>query len=167
MSTAARQPDGWRLAAVWVARLIVAGLFVYTGYTKVLDPETFIKEVRAYELAPLQLSNLVAYILPWVEILAGLLLLYGFWRLEARVVLAVLLAVFVAAKAYLLLQGREFDCGCVPTDSALHVLFDGWTGVVTNLVLLALLGLEGGLDGLRRRRDPPPMGLPQPAPAPA
>jgi len=139
-----------RHVAEWVPRLLVGAIFIYTGTTKVLDPHTFIKEVRAYELAPLVLSNLVALVLPWVELIAGVLLIVGRWRREARLLIGLMLVVFLAAKAIVLGQGRRVDCGCVPTDSFLHFLFDGWIGVATNCVLLALLALEGGLEWRRR-----------------
>ena len=140
-----------RLVLEWVPRLLVAALFIYTGVTKIADPETFIKEVRAYEMAPLVFTNLVAFVLPWVEVFAGLLLVAGIWRMEARVVIAGMLVMFIGAKGILLLQGKVFDCGCVPTDSFLHVLFEGWTGVITNVCLLAFLAIEGYCEYLRRR----------------
>ena len=132
------------LVVAWVPRLLVAALFVFTGVTKIIDPEAFIEEVRQYEMVPLQLSNLLAYGLPWVEVFAALLLAIGLWRLEGRVVIAVMLVVFVAAKIYVIgILGRELrGCGCVPTDSLIHFLFDGWMGVVTNFGLLALLGMR-------------------------
>ena len=144
---------GWAILE-WTARLAVALLFIYTGYTKVMDPATFIKEVRSYELMPLALSNFTALVLPWVEIIAGLLLIASVWRREARILLALMLVVFIVAKAV----GHRGDCGCVPTYSFLKPLFEGWMGFVTNAVLLLLLGVETFLERLRRK--PAPEALP-------
>jgi uncharacterized membrane protein YphA (DoxX/SURF4 family) len=150
----------------WVPRLLVAVLFAYTGITKILDPETFIKEVRAYEMVPMLWSNAVAYVLPWLEVIVAALLVLDLWRRDARLVIAGMLIVFTAAKGYLLAQGHVFDCGCVPTSSFLHVLFDGWIGVGTNVVLLLLLVLEASLEWLRRRRRPAAVSAdPEPVPA--
>jgi hypothetical protein len=154
----------WQVAE-WVARLLVGALFIYTGLTKVFDPQTFIKEVRAYELVPLVLSNLVALVLPWVEVIAGVLLVVGWWRREARLLIGLMLVVFLGAKGIVLAQGRRIECGCVPTDSLLHFLFDGWIGVATNCVLLVILGLEGGLAWRRRRVGMCAVGGPQKASA--
>lgn len=170
MATSAHksQSAGWRLFE-WLPRLAVAGLFVYTGTTKILDPATFIKEVQAYEMAPASLTHLIAFILPWLEVLAAALLLSGWWRREGRLLIVGMLVAFTLAKGYLLAIGREFDCGCVPTSSFLHVLFDGWIGVVTNLVCLVFLAVEGGLEWRRRRKAPrpaePASGPRQPVPA--
>jgi uncharacterized membrane protein len=161
-----RTTAGW-LALEWLPRVLVAALFAYTGITKIIAPETFIQEVRAYELAPLITTNLVAFILPWLEVLAALSLLAGLWRREGRVGIAGMLFVFILAKSILLAQGKQIDCGCVPTDSFLHFLFDGWTGVVTNVCLLAFLGIEGCAETLRRTRRELARTLERAAAAPA
>jgi uncharacterized membrane protein YphA (DoxX/SURF4 family) len=140
---------GWTVLE-WTARLAVALLFIYTGYTKVLDPATFVKEVRTYTLMPLVLSNAAALILPWVEIIAGLSLITGVWRREARLLLAAMLVVFIVAKA----AGHQGDCGCVPAHSFIKPLFEGWMGFVTNGVLLILLLVEVLLQRLRRKAAP-------------
>jgi len=149
-----RRSAVWVVAA-WLPRLVVAALFVYTGSSKILDLGTFVKEVRAYQLIPLAWSNGLAYVLPWLEVLAAALLLIGLWRREARVLLIVMLVVFTAAKSYVLARGLKIECGCVPTGSMLHFLFDGPIGIVTNVALLLLLALEA-YAGRRARTIPAP-----------
>src|SRR4051812_26473337 len=62
------------------ARLILGAVFVYLGLTKALDPVGFLKLLRQFDLLPGHLMlNLVAAVLPWCEVLCGLLLLLG-WR---------------------------------------------------------------------------------------
>ena len=149
-----RRSAGW-LVLEWLPRLLVAGLFGYTGLTKILDIETFVKEVQAYQLIPglwEQWSYLLAYVVPWLEVLTAALLLVGLWRREARLVLVIMLVAFTAAKSYVEALGREIDCGCVPVDSLMHFIFDGWIGVGTNVVLLCLLGVEAYAQRRRRRR---------------
>lgn len=167
VAAAGNAPTGTgRWAALgWLARLIVGALFVYTGWTKIIDPPTFLKEVRAYELLPVALTNSLALALPWLEVLAGLALISGLWRREGRWLLAGMLVVFVVAKAIVMAQGRRIDCGCVPTSSFLHFLFNGAMGLVTNIVLLAMLALEAWQE--RRRRPPaqPRAAMEEPVPA--
>ena len=139
-----RPSPGW-FVLEWIARLPVCALFLYTGWTKLQDLESFVKETQAYQLLPRvwdQWSYPLAYVLPWLELLIAILLLVGFWRREARFLLAAMLLGFTAGKTYILIIGRNIDCGCVPTDSMLHFLFDGWMGVITNIGLLCLLGIE-------------------------
>jgi hypothetical protein len=75
----------------------------------------------------------------------------GLWRGAARTLLIAMLIVFTAAKSYVLGMGRTLECGCVPTGSMLHFLFNGWIGVLTNVVLLLLLATEGSLAWRRRK----------------
>lgn len=140
---------GWTVLE-WTARLAVGLLFIYTGYTKVREPLTFVKEVRTYTLMPLALSNITALVLPWLEIIAGLLLISAVWRREARLLLGAMLVVFIGAKAV----GYKGDCGCVPAHSFLKPLFEGWAGFATNAVLLVFLLVEAYLERLRRRPAP-------------
>jgi putative oxidoreductase len=163
------------LAALWVPRLVVGGLFVYTGITKLQALGNFAKEIRQYELVPENWTNVMAYVLPWMEILAAVVLIIGLLRREGRLLLVGMLVVFTAAKTIMLAQGKKLeDCGCVPTGSALHFLFDGWVGVGTNVVLLILLGIEVFAACARRKAccravaaegdAPPQTGGPAPAP---
>ena len=45
-------------------------------------------------------SNLVAVTLPWVELVAGLLLIAGVWKRESALVIALLLVVFLVAAGF-------------------------------------------------------------------
>ena len=148
---------GW-LIVEWVARLPVCLLFLYTGWTKVRGLGDFVKEVQAYQLIPHvwdQWSYPLAYVLPWLELLTAALLLVGFWRCEARLLLAAMLVGFTAGKTYVLAIGRNIECGCVPADSVIHFLFDGWVGVATNVGLLLFLGIEAFAERRRRRGRSP------------
>lgn len=135
----------------WPPRLLVAALFLYTGVLKIAGAGEFVKEVQQYALVPVQWSNSVAYSLPWLEVLTAALLVIGLWRRESRLLLVAMLVVFTAAKAYGTATGRITHCGCVPRDSLLYFLFEGWMGVVTNVALLALLGVEAYAERCRRR----------------
>lgn len=129
-----------------VIRLIVAAVFVYAARGKIENPAGFAKEIRLYGLAPVEATNLMAAIIPWMEVLGPLLLLVGFLRSESRGWLLLMLAVFTAVKIYALMRHMNISCGCVPADSPLKVLFEGWTGVLTNVGLIAMLVVDGILD---------------------
>jgi uncharacterized membrane protein YphA (DoxX/SURF4 family) len=149
----------------WLARILAAALFIYTGWEKLKAPADFAKEIRAYEMVPLEVTNAMALYLPWLEILTGALILIPWFRREARLLILLMLAVFTIAKAAAKVQGLNIHCGCVPKDSPLLFLFEGWTGVTTNVVLLALLLFDWATD--RRRQTPAASPAPQPAPSAA
>ncbi len=56
--------------------------------------------------------------MPWVELLAGLALILGFWRREAAIVMGLLILVFLAAIGFNLARGHAVDCGCFDVHAA-------------------------------------------------
>lgn len=108
-----------------IARLLLGGLFIYTGIVKAMDPDAFMKMVRQYEMVPLQppyFINLIAAVLPWLEIWCGLLLIVGLAaRGSALLILTMLVSFTVAVTIRALnIHAAEgtpfcdiyFDCGC-------------------------------------------------------
>lgn len=75
----ARRSTAWSVA-VLAARLIVGGLLIYVSIGKLRDPVAFLKVVKLYELLPVHwnvLLNSIAVIVPWVELLGGIILILG------------------------------------------------------------------------------------------
>lgn len=93
-------------------RLVLGGLFLYAGLIKAGDVTAFARDVAAYELLPYALNYLVAATLPYVEIVAGALLVANRHVRAASLLLAVLTVVFMGAIVSVLLRGLEVDCGC-------------------------------------------------------
>ena len=71
-----REP--FRSALQITARVLVGGIFLLAGITKVGSPGAFADAVRAYHLLPGTLVLPFAYILPWLELLVAVYLLIGF-----------------------------------------------------------------------------------------
>ncbi len=140
LSQCARSPRWWLID--FLPRLLVSSVFVMAGLGKMWDRkhiEEFAKEIRAYGMVAPEASNPMAYILPWLEVTAAVLLVAGVLRREARLLIGGMLVVFLVAKGYVAYLGLKIDCGCVPKDSILYPLFNGPWGFVVNSVMLALL----------------------------
>lgn len=148
---------GWKAAAL-IGRLVVGGLFVYAASSKILDPMKFAEEVRAYELVPVILTNAIAIVLPWLELFAGVLLIVGFWRAEARLVIFLMMVGFTFGKVSVEVRGMDIDCGCWGSDW-LEAVFHGIRGILLNLLLIGLLLL----DYYDQRLTTPPVRAVQPA----
>lgn len=132
----------WRFAGL-VARVLVGGLFVITGIAKIANPQTFAEEIQDYQLAPIAITNAMAIILPWLEALAGLLLVLAVWRRETRLLIGLMLVIFTAAKAYaFFVLGKSGDCGCGGGVPLLSLILNNPQGLLTNAILLILLGLD-------------------------
>ncbi|QRP51166.1 MauE/DoxX family redox-associated membrane protein [Amycolatopsis sp. FDAARGOS 1241] len=95
-----------------LARLGLAAVWLISGAIKLADPgQTFIA-VKAYDVLPQELIRPVATALPLVELVLGLLLLFGLATRWVATVALVLLAVLVAGIAQSWARGLSIDCGC-------------------------------------------------------
>lgn len=113
-------------------RLFLGGLFVYAAFSKVADPTGFAMSVRGYKIVPFALSNLFALSVSWTELLAGVMLILGLWTRKAAGAIAILLAMFIAAIAMVLVRGMVVDCGCFGEGGS----STSWLLIVRNLGLL-------------------------------
>jgi uncharacterized membrane protein YphA (DoxX/SURF4 family) len=129
------QASPWNLrrAVLWIGRLLLGGIFIYAGYSKIFLPNTnlwpyfilkfslslnlanFATQVEAFKMLPPWGVQFVAHTLPFAEIILGLLLLIG-WRLRiwAALVTFLMFGFFVVVlRAYLL--HMNINCGCFAT----------------------------------------------------
>ena len=136
------QAFGQRVGATpWVAvaaRLLVGGLFVFSGISKLLLPHGEVTAlVKQYQVIPDFLVSPIAAGLPWLELASGAALCIGFlttpaaWLVGAQLVAFSLLMVVVLAA-----QIPIEDCGCFGNlgirETPLHVL-------IRDLILLGIL----------------------------
>jgi len=103
------------------ARLLLGFVFVYAAITKISDPEGFSQAIYNYKLLPLFLINVLAIILPWVELCAGILLIFGFSVKENSAIFSGLLLIFIIAITISLFRGLDISCGCFGTASGSRV----------------------------------------------
>ena len=111
----ARRKAAWsdirKLARVLV-RFALGGLFVFAGATKAYDPGTFAIEIQRYQVVPWIVGALTSVYLPWLEMLAGALLLLKRFERGALLVITLLLLIFTLALASAMFRGLSIDCGC-------------------------------------------------------
>jgi uncharacterized membrane protein YphA (DoxX/SURF4 family) len=101
------------------ARLLLAGVWLVAGGTKVGDLQESVRAVHAYDLLPYEVSRVVGAALPFVEIAVGLLLVAGFATRIAASASAVLLVVFIGGISAAWARGLRIDCGCFGGGGAL------------------------------------------------
>ena len=115
MSAPATAEPRLAAAARWVstgARLVLGGVFLVAGGLKVIDPQSSVAAVRAYQLLPNSLVTIVGWGLPFAEIALGLLLLAGVATRVVAAVTAMLLLIFIVAVVSAAVRGLSIDCGC-------------------------------------------------------
>lgn len=93
-------------------RLLLAGVWLYAGGSKVTDLDGSVRAVKAYQLLPSGLAEWVGAGLPFVEVGLGLLLLAGLATRIAAAASALLLAGFVTGIISAWARGLQIDCGC-------------------------------------------------------
>jgi putative oxidoreductase len=95
-----------------VCQLVLGGVFIFAALGKILHPEDFMTAVGNYRLLPAFLVKVTAYVLPWLEIVFGGLLVFNIFPRFSAAVLSLLLGVFIAALVSALIRGINIDCGC-------------------------------------------------------
>lgn len=117
-----------------IVGLIVAGIFIYAGAIKALDPVQFANDIDNYKILPWPISVGLAFYLPWLEIFCSLALVFRFLYRGALSILMTLILMFtlvtIAAKA----RGLDITCGCFGHAS------QNWSfpaHLATNLAILA------------------------------
>jgi uncharacterized membrane protein YphA (DoxX/SURF4 family) len=129
-------------------RLALAGVFIYAGLIKLLEPRAFAHVIAQYDLVPEGLLPAMAIGLPVLELLAGLGLI-----LEIRgslTTITVLLLMFLVILAYALCQNLDIDCGCF-TIEELEGIHSVKTAFWRDLIML---GTTPFLYWRRRQRAP-------------
>jgi len=60
-----------------IFRIILGVVLIYASYGKILDPISFSDNIHNYHFTPTAIENLVALILPWMELIVGVFLIIG------------------------------------------------------------------------------------------
>lgn len=137
-------------------RFYLALVFVTAGWGKIAAPHDFALSVATYQILPLALVNAFSIVVPWMEVLAGALLFFGFWTKPSSLVIFGLLSMFTTALIIALAKGLDIDCGCFASADAAEEI--GYATLVRDLIWLFiaifLLLCDTGrfaVDGLLRR----------------
>ncbi len=125
----------------WLCRIILSGIFLYTGYIKLRSPLQFAAVLAGYQLFPDSLILPMADYFPWVEIALGVLLLAG-WKIRYVAVAAcALLASFLTVLSITYFRGIDANCGCFSFEDRISPLTLGRdTLILLPALFLALTG---------------------------
>ena len=97
-------------------RLIVGVVFIYASVYKIAEPELFAKSISYYKAMPVELVNIMAIIMPWLELFTGVMLVLGVFSRSNSFIIAVMLAIFIVAITQALVRGIDISCGCFRPD---------------------------------------------------
>jgi hypothetical protein len=120
-------------------RLLLAGVFLWSGISKALAPGEFAAIIEAYGLLPEALATPTALLLILLELVAagGLL----FEKRGALALISLLMLLFLLVLGYAIALGLDIDCGCFgpgdPEAAAFHGLREAFQ---RDLWLLLVIG---------------------------
>ena len=117
--------------------LVFGGVFVYAGVLKAWNPQTFLDDVRSFDLLGDPWAAWLAMGLPWLEIFAGLAVITGVLRRGGLLVLNGALLGFLGAIALSWYRGIDIRCGCFGSAEA----SSNYLELILRDVLLLALGL--------------------------
>jgi uncharacterized membrane protein YphA (DoxX/SURF4 family) len=134
-------------------RVYLGGVFLLACYHKLLDPRSFAVDVATYQLLPLASVNLFALVLPWVELLAGVMLVLGLRVRAASLLTTGMMVAFMLALGWALHLGLDMSCGCFASQATAkgdtiswHTMLRDGTWLVLSLYILLFdrrpIGLE-------------------------
>ncbi len=149
-----------------VARLGLGGMLAFSGLMKLgiwnvfgliepMTPRDFAPSIEGFKLGlPSSLVVMLAFVVPWTELLAGLALIAGWWSRSAALIASALMLAFVGLIWSANSRGLALDCTCF---GAIKMFCSGKLGachMVRNGVFAALglwvLAAGGGYLGVDR-----------------
>jgi uncharacterized membrane protein YphA (DoxX/SURF4 family) len=95
-----------------LGRLVLGVVLLLAGYLKAKSPAEAAMAVRAYEVLPISVANILGYSLPWFEIGVGLLLIIGVSIKKSAIFGGALMLLFIVAISQAWARGLSIDCGC-------------------------------------------------------
>ncbi len=131
-----QRPMVWKTLEIGF-RLLLATIWLSSGWAKFDDFDTFQRSVYDYQLLPVPVATIFSFMVPPIELLLGGYLLAGAWVRWAALGSAGLLVVFMLAIGWAMAHGLDINCGCLIGGNNQPV---GWPKLAENtgLVLVSL-----------------------------
>lgn len=119
------EPIGNALYAPLFLRLALGGYFILAGLAKLDNIQGFITQVQSFGLLPAHLGTVYGILVPYIEIIAGGLMLLGMWTTLGAFILALLLGSYIYAYGIYSQGGAIFNKDVVFFAVAVSVMFSG------------------------------------------
>src|SRR5438552_2684331 len=103
-----------------MVRIVLGGVLIFAAYSKLRQPWLlFAMSIDSYQILPEWAVLSVARTLPWLELVLGVLLVFGVWPRYITALTAALFTLFFAAMIAAYSRGLGIDCGCFGVGEAL------------------------------------------------
>ena len=97
---------------VFLLRVFLGIIFIYASIDKIIDPLKFSDAIDNYHITPVEMNNLAALIVPWIELVVGVFLILGIYVRGSSTIIILLLIWFIFILSQALVRGINVNCGC-------------------------------------------------------
>jgi len=138
-------------------RVGLGGAFCFAAFKKLGDLQSFAEAIKGFKVVPIEthehLIIMGAFTMPWIEMIAGVLLILGLWTRAASATISVMLIVFIAALLHVIFDDSiSANCSCFGDMKLVCGSDVGWCQVIRDLVMLLpaiyLIWRNGGILAL-------------------
>lgn len=107
------------ISIAFFSRLILGGIFLYSGIYKVLNSFIFETALYRYDFLPSNLVKIVSIAFPWIEIIIGAFFISKILIRYTASLSVLLLIFFIVLTIRSSFKGLSASCGCFPESSIL------------------------------------------------
>ena len=104
-----------------IFRAILGIIFIYASYDKILDPVGFSKNIHNFHVTPIAVENMAALIIPWMELIIGVFLIFGVFLEGSTSITIGLYIFFIIILSQAVFRGIDVHCGCFKTEADVGV----------------------------------------------
>ena len=127
-----------RQILVLFSRIVLGAVLIVASIDKILHPEAFAKVIGNYNVLPFGLENILAIILPVLELFVGCCLIFGVMLDGSAIITAGMMFVFIIALSQAMIRGIDINCGCfkVSVDNGGGNI--GYRRIIEDIIFLGL-----------------------------
>ena len=120
------------------SRIVLGVVLIYASIDKIIHPEAFAKLIGNYNVLPFGLENVVAIILPTLELIVGCCLILGIMLDGSAIITAGMMIVFIFALSQAMIRGIDVSCGCFNVSEAEEGSQIGFRRIIEDIIFLGL-----------------------------
>jgi uncharacterized membrane protein YphA (DoxX/SURF4 family) len=126
-----------------IFRIILGVVFIYASFSKILDPVSFSDNIHNYHITDnfIGTENLAALIIPWLELIVGVFLIFGVFLEGATSITIGCYIFFIIILSQAVFRGIDVHCGCFKAEADAGVTdlrFELIKRIIEDFVLLGM-----------------------------
>lgn len=99
-------------ATLIVCKVFIGALFIIASVTKIPDTAKFADSITNYKLLPEFMVMPMAAIVPWIQMITGIMLILDIYPRSSAFILCGLLVAYIIAITQAYVRGIDIECGC-------------------------------------------------------